>query len=353
MNSATAITRPAISVRPAILSRWLLAVALMVFAIVVVGGITRLTESGLSITEWDPIKGALPPLTQADWAEAFRKYQMIPEYIEVNGPAGMTLAQFQIIFFWEWVHRLLGRVIGLALVLPLIWYWVKGAIPQNYHIRLIGLVALVGLQGTIGWWMVASGLSERTDVSHFRLATHLLIALTILAGLIWTALDLRDLARDPLGKPARLSGFNIGVAAILIIQLLFGAYVAGMNAGAVSNSWPLMNDRFVPDGIDWSNGAIFAVLNDPFLVHFIHRWWAWVAVAALILLARRVKSVDARPASIAIHSAFGLQILLGIATVMTGVNITLAVLHQAVGALLVASVAWGMHELGSNNPNSI
>jgi heme a synthase len=208
---------------------------------------------------------------------------------------------------------------------------------------------LVGLQGTIGWWMVASGLSERTDVSHFRLATHLLIALTILAGLVWTALDLRGLAHDVSARPARLSGLSIFVATILFIQLLFGAYVAGMNAGAVSNSWPLMNDRFVPDGIDWTNGPIFAVLNDPFLVHFVHRWWAWVAVAAVVILARRVKLAGARPASIAIHSAIGIQILLGIATVMTGVNITLAVLHQAVGALLVASVAWGMHSIGSHS----
>lgn len=353
MNSAFAIPRPAPSARPVTLSLWLMMVAIMVFAIVVVGGITRLTESGLSITEWDPIKGALPPLTQADWTEAFRKYRMIPEYIEINGPAGMTLKQFQVIFFWEWVHRLLGRLIGLALVLPLIWYWIKGAIPRGYHLRLIALAALVGMQGTIGWWMVASGLSERTDVSHFRLATHLLIALSILAGLIWTALDLRNLSRNPKAKPARLLGFTIGVAVIVLIQLLFGAYVAGMNAGAVSNSWPLMNDRFVPDGIDWTNGTVFAVLNDPFLVHFIHRWWAWVAVAALIVLARRVKRGGARPASIAIHSAVGLQIILGIATVITGVNITLAVLHQAVGALLVAGVAWGMHEMGSNKPANI
>jgi heme a synthase len=353
MDSAVASNHPAVTLsdatRPVALARWLLAVAIMVFAIVVVGGITRLTESGLSITEWEPIKGALPPLTQADWAEAFRKYQTIPEYIEINGPAGMTLAQFQFIFFWEWVHRLLGRVIGLALVLPLILYWVKGAIPRGYHLRLIALVALVGLQGTIGWWMVASGLSERTDVSHFRLATHLLIALTILAGLIWTALDLRALAKNPSARPARLSSFSIIIAAIVFIQLLFGAYVAGMNAGSVSNTWPLMNDRFVPDGIDWDKGPIFAVLNDPFLVHFIHRWWAWVAVAALVILARRAKAAGARPAAIAIHSAIGIQILLGIATVMTGVNITLAVLHQAVGALLVASVAWGMHAIGSRS----
>jgi heme a synthase len=174
-----------------------------------------------------------------------------------------------------------------------------------------------------------------------------LLALFILAGLVWTALDLRAMARAPGTNAARLGGISIGVAAVLLIQLLFGAYVAGMNAGSVANTWPLMNDRIVPEGIDWTNGPVFAVLNDPYLIHFIHRWWAWVAAAAMILLARRVKATGARRVSIVIHSAVGIQILLGIATVMTGVNITLAVLHQAAGALLVASAVWGMHALGS------
>jgi heme a synthase len=334
------------SSRPGAIANWLIFVAGLVFAMVVVGGITRLTESGLSITEWKPISGALPPLNEAAWAEAFAKYQAIPEYKEISGPAGMTLAQFKFIFFWEWVHRLLGRVIGLAFALPFLWYAVRRAIPKGYGLRLFALLALGGLQGAIGWWMVASGLSERTDVSHFRLATHLLTALFILGGLVWTALDLKGLAKDVASQPARLSGFAFIVLAVLFIQLLFGAWVAGMNAGSVSNTWPLMNDRFVPDGIDWAGGALNAFANDPYLVHFVHRWWAWVAVAALILLARRVKQAGVRPASIAIHSAFGIQILLGIATVMTGVNIVLAVLHQAVGALLVASCVWGAHSTG-------
>jgi len=181
------------------------------------------------------------------------------------------------------------------------------------------------------------------------LAVHLLTALFILGGLVWTALDLKALARNPAAKPAKLTGFALAVLAILFVQLLFGAWVAGLNAGYVSNSWPLMNDRFVPDGIDTTKGTFYAIVNDPFLTHFVHRWWAWVAVIALIMLARRTKAAGARPASVAIHSAFGVQILLGIATVLTGVNIVLAVSHQAVGALLVAATVWGAHVIGRDH----
>jgi heme a synthase len=332
--------------RPEALIRWLMCVALLVFTIVVVGGITRLTESGLSITEWRPVTGTLPPLSDAAWASEFGKYRAIPEYTEINGPAGMTLAQFKFIYFWEWVHRLIGRVIGLALALPLAWFWFKQAIPTGYKPRLLALLSLVGLQGAVGWWMVSSGLAERTDVSHFRLAAHLLTALFILGGIVWTVLDLKALARNPAAKPAKLTGYASVVLGILFVQLLFGAWVAGLNAGYVSNSWPLMNDSLVPDGVDLSRGLLSALVNDPFLTHFVHRWWAWVAVIALIMLARRTKKAGARSASIAIHSAFGVQILLGIATVMTGVNIVLAVSHQAVGALLVAATVWGAHVLG-------
>ena len=331
--------------RPDLLIRWLWIVGLMVFAMVVVGGITRLTESGLSITEWKPVSGAIPPLSHAEWAAAFEKYKQIPEYIEINGPADMTLADFKFIFFWEWVHRFLGRLIGVAFAVPLAWFWVKQQIPAGYKWRLVALLALGGLQGAIGWWMVSSGLSERTDVSHYRLAAHLLTALFILAGIVWTALDL-DQWRRGNRHPARLTGFSIAVAVILFIQLLFGAWVAGLNAGYVSNTWPLMNDHLFPEGVDSARGWLWALVNDPFLTHFVHRWWAWVTVAALVILARRVKKAGVRPASIAIHTAFGVQILLGIATVITGVNIILAVLHQAVGALVVVSTVWGLHVLG-------
>jgi heme a synthase len=344
-------TLPKYRERPVAMMKWLFCVAFLVFAMVVVGGITRLTESGLSITEWKPVTGALPPFSEPAWADEFTKYRQIPEYREIAGPAGMTLAAFKHIYFWEWAHRLLARLVGISFALPFLWFAVKRAIPKGYGPRLAALLALGGLQGAIGWWMVASGLTVRTDVSHFRLATHLLMALFILGGTIWTALDLRTYAKDATIRTARLSGFAFAVLAVLVIQLLYGAWVAGINAGSVANTWPLMNDRLVPDGIDWSKGALFAFANDPYLVHFVHRWWAWVAVTALILLAREVKRAKGgRAAAMAIHGAFGLQILLGIATVMTGVNIALAVLHQAVGALLVASSVWGAHVIGRIGP---
>ncbi len=334
-------------VSPATVAHWLLGVAALVFMIVIVGGITRLTESGLSITEWRPLMGAIPPLSEAQWVSEFEKYKQIPEYIEINGPAGMTLAQFKVIYFWEWVHRLLGRVIGLALAIPFIWLAWRKRLPAGYTPRIFALVMLVGLQGTLGWLMVASGLETRTDVSHFMLAAHLLTALFILGGLVWTALDLKILAQTGKDAPARLTRFSLVILLVLFIQLLFGAWVAGLNAGYVSNSWPLMNDRLFPDGVDFGQGAWFALTHDPYLTHFIHRWWAWVVVAALVVMARRLKKAGARDISIAIHSAFGTQILLGIATVMTGMNIVLAVLHQAVGALVVAATLWGAHRLGS------
>ena len=331
--------------RPLALSNWLFAVAAMVFAIVVVGGITRLTESGLSITEWKPISGAVPPLADADWHHAFRLYQATPEYQQVNGPAGMTLAQFKQIFFWEWLHRLLGRVIGLAFALPLAWFAVKRAIPRGYGWKLIGLLMLGGAQGVLGWYMVMSGLADRTDVSHFRLSAHLLLALAIMAALIWVALDLRRVAASGTDTASRLTPLAIATLAILTVQILYGAWVAGLDAGQVANTWPGMHGGFVPDGIDWSRGAGWALANDPYLIHFVHRWWAWVTVAALVIFARRVRPLDRR-ASIAIHSAFGTQILLGIATVLTGVALWLAALHQAVGALVVAATVWGAHVLG-------
>ena len=335
---------------PLSLARWLLVVALMIAAIVAVGGITRLTESGVSITEWKPVSGVLPPLNETDWHAEFAKYQRTPQYILVNGPAGMTLATYKVIFFWEWVHRLLARTIGLAFAAPLAWFWLRGQIPAGYKPRLIALLALGALQGAVGWWMVKSGIVHDVKVSHFRLAAHLLVALTTLAGVVWTMLDLRALAR---GEPrARLTGFAALTLGMLLIQLLYGALLAGMRAGTVAgggfsaNVWPLMQGAFFPDGIDWSQGAGHAFLSDPYLVHFIHRWWAWVVVAVLVVMGRKLRRAGARPASVALHSAFGTQIVLGIATVMSGVAIWIAVLHQLTGALLVASTAWSAHQLG-------
>ena len=341
--------------RPLALARWLFAVAAIVTLMVLVGGITRLTESGLSITEWKPVTGTIPPLTEAQWQAAFEAYQRIPQYTEVNGPAGMTLAGFKVIFFWEWFHRLLGRVIGLAFALPLAWFWFKRAIPQGYHARLLGLLALGGLQGFVGWWMVKSGLTNDIKVSHLRLATHLSLALLTLSLLVWTALDLRRHAK---GQPtARLTGLGAFALAALALQLFYGALVAGLRAGPVSgggwlswDAWPLMQGKLVPAGIDWSQGAVHALTGDPYLVHFIHRWWAWAVVGVLVVLARAVRSLDRR-ASVAIHNAFGAQVLLGITTVWSGTAIWLAALHQLTGAILLAATVWGVHVAGRDVPD--
>ena len=345
MSASLPYVGPGGKARPVLIARWLLGVAMLVFLMVVVGGITRLTESGLSITQWKPITGAIPPLTHDQWMEAFRLYQQIPEYREIN--RGMSLSDFQFIFFWEWLHRLLGRLIGVAFALPLLWFAWRRAIPRGYGPRLVALLALGGLQGAIGWWMVKSGLSVRTDVSHYRLAVHLLTALFIMGGLIWTALDLLALARNGGARPARLKPVALAALLILFVQLMFGAFTAGLDAGYVSNTWPLMNDHLVPEGIEWA-GSLWATLSsDPYLVHFIHRWWAWITAAALLLLARRARRAGARPASIAINAALGLQILLGIATVISGIALPLAALHQAVGALVVAAATWGAHGVGA------
>lgn len=332
--------------------RWLLSVAALVVLIVAVGGITRLTESGLSITQWKPLTGAIPPLTEAQWQAEFADYKKIPQYLDVNGPAGMTLAQYKFIYFWEWTHRLLARLIGLAFALPLMWFWYKRTIPLGYKPRLLALLALGGLQGAVGWWMVSSGLAPGAAdrVSHFRLAAHLLVALTTLGGIVWTAMDLKALERGE--PPARMTGFGGFTLAALIFQLFMGAMVAGLRAGYVAgagwfhwDAWPLMQGSFFPEGVDWTDGFFHALVNDPFLAHFVHRWWAWVVVTALVILARKVHTRD-RLASVAVHSAFGTQVILGICTVWSGVALWLAVAHQLCGALLVAATAWGVHALG-------
>ncbi|MHA6723397.1 COX15/CtaA family protein [Sphingomonas sp. RS2018] len=332
------------SARPLALVRWLHVVAALIVAMVVIGGITRLTESGLSITEWRPVTGTLPPLSESAWAAEFAKYQRIPEYQQLN--RGMTLDQFKGIFFWEYLHRLMGRVIGLAFALPLAWFAFRRAIPRGYGPRLSALLALGALQGAVGWWMVSSGLSVRTDVSHVRLAVHLNLALVILGGIVWTAADLRMLAKNHDAQPARLTRLG-GIALVLLfVQLIYGALMAGLNAGLVTDQWPLMNGRVFPADEFASHAFFTAIVDDPYVVHFIHRWWAFVAFAGLMLLARGAKRSGNRRASVLIHVTVGTQILLGIATVMAGVPIWLAALHQLVGALLVVVAVGGAHAVG-------
>ena len=342
--------------RPLALARWLWVVAAVVVVVLVVGGITRMTESGLSITDWRPISGVIPPLTDAQWQAEFAAYQQIPQYTRVNGPAGMTLASYKQIFFWEWFHRFIVRSgLSLSFVLPLVWFWLRGAIPAGFKPRLIGLLALGGSQAVVGWLMVRSGLNAGADVkvSHYWLAAHLLLALTLLAALVWTALDLSANARRT--APARLTPLGGLALGSLAIQLAYGALLAGLRAGPVAGggwfnwqAWPLMQGQLVPAGIDWTSGTLHAFLADPYLVHFVHRWWAWVVVAVLILLARRVRPVDRR-AAIMIHAAVGTQVLLGIATVMSGIAIWLAGLHQLTGALLLIATTVGAHRLDRRN----
>ncbi len=329
--------------RPRSVARWLFVVAGLIVAMVVIGGITRLTESGLSITQWKPISGIIPPLNDAQWQAEFANYRKIPEYAAFN--QGMTLAGFKGIFFWEYLHRVWGRVIGLAFALPLLWFAVRRQIPAGYGWRLVALLALGGFQGAIGWWMVASGLSVRTDVSHVRLAVHLLTALTILAGIVWTALDLLALHRNPRSAPARLAGPAIVALALLFVQLVYGAFTAGLDAGYAFASWPLMGDALFPAGVPMVDPSWRNAVDNPVVVQFIHRWWAFAAAAGLTWLAVRATQSGSK-AGVWVIALVTLQIMLGIATLMSGVQIDLAVAHQANAALLLIATVFAAHACG-------
>lgn len=326
---------PAAAVRPRAIALWLFGVAGLVFAMVVVGGITRLTESGLSITRWDVVSGTLPPMNDAAWAAQFEAYKTSSQYQLMN--RGMSMAEFQGIFFWEYVHRLLGRVIGLAYALPFLWFWTRKAIPQGYKPRLMALMALGALQGTIGWWMVSSGLVGRTEVAHERLAIHLVTALTIMAGCIWTALDLLRTTAPTASRPR---GWVVPFALLLTVQIIWGAFVAGMRAGHASDTWPLMMGALVPPGIAQSAAEL---VNDPVTVHFLHRSLAWVVALAALHIAAKLVRAGAGVRGWALGGAVLAQFGLGIATVLSGVAIPLGVAHQAMGALLVAATVWAAH----------
>ncbi len=330
--------------RPLTVSRWLFAVAGLIVLMVIVGGITRLTESGLSITSWKPISGTIPPLNDAQWRAEFDAYKQIPEYTQLN--AGMTMAGFKAIFFWEYAHRLLGRIIGLAFALPLLYYAARRWIPRGYGWRLTALFALGATQGVIGWWMVSSGLSERTDVSHVRLAVHLLTALTILAGLVWTALDLRALHRNPLAVPARLGPVAIVALVGLYLQLLYGAFTAGLDAGYAFSSWPMMGDEWYPAAAPMLPTVVQNAVDNPIMVQFVHRWLAFVTAAGLVWLAARAVKAGSPRAGVAVILLVGLQISLGVATLMTGVALPIAIAHQANAALLLIATVWAAHVVG-------
>ncbi len=315
---------------------WLFICAALVFAMVVVGGITRLTGSGLSITEWKPIMGTLPPMNAADWNEAFEKYRAIPQYAQVN--AGMSLAEFQGIFWWEWAHRLLGRLIGAAFALPFAVFLILRQMPRRLTVRCGVLLVLGGLQGLIGWWMVSSGLSERVDVAPERLAVHLGLALAIFMGLIWTGLEAwngESHSRSPVG-------WSRGAAVLLgavFVQCLLGGLVAGAKAGFAYTDWPLMNGAVLAP-VDWTAGGL-AFLHDQALVQFNHRIWAYG-----LLIGGTVYAVQAwrwrlaeglGAAAFAVAAALWLQALLGIATLVNVTPLWLGALHQAGAALVLAA----------------
>jgi cytochrome c oxidase assembly protein subunit 15 len=341
---ATIAAAPLPQARPKSLSNWLLAVAALVLVMIVVGGITRLTESGLSITRWEPVSGVLPPMSEEGWSDAFDLYRESPQYQKVN--TGMTLSEFKNIYFWEYIHRLLGRLIGFAFALPLLWFAAKRAIPRGYGWKLVALLALGGLQGAIGWWMVASGLVDVPEVSHLRLAVHLLTAFAIFGALLWVAMDLRRLASDEGARPVRMPTLPIWVLSLLALQMLFGAYVAGLEAGYAYSSWPRMGDEWFPSDTPMLVPWLRNLVDNPIVVQFIHRWLAFVFAAAAVLLAARAWARGLWVEASALVLAVAVQILLGIFTLLTGVDLTIAAAHQGMAAVLLGAVLVTAHRLG-------
>lgn len=311
---------------------WLYVIALMVLAMVAVGGLTRLTGSGLSITEWKPISGILPPLSDAEWNADFASYQQIPQYTELN--RGMTLDQFKFIFWWEWTHRFLGRIIGLAFAVPFLVFLVQRRFSWNLALPLAGLFVLGGLQGALGWWMVSSGLSELTSVSQYRLAAHLAAALTLFLALIWVARRLR---------PQQIAGGTRWPAVILLalifLQVVAGAFVAGLDAGMGYNTWPLMDGAFIPSGLGVMEPFWRNLFENALTVQFIHRMLAYAIIAyVLLLLVLRADRTGWVPRLFVLVL---LQAGLGIATLLLSVPLPLALGHQALAFMLAGlTVAW-------------
>lgn len=318
---------------------WLFIVAALVFIMVVVGGITRLTESGLSMTDWHPVTGWLPPLSDAAWQVEFDKYKAFPEYQKVN--LGMTLDEFKTIYAWEFSHRLLGRIIGLAFFVPMAFFMLTGQIRRREISWFLFLLVAGGSQGVLGWFMVQSGLVDRPDVSQYRLAAHLTLAFSIYALLLWTAWSVREEGRDR----RALTGMRtpaIILAALVLLQIVIGAFVAGINAGHIYNTWPLMDGALVPDGLFASGPGLAALFDDHLTIQFVHRILAYTLLGAAVwtmLLGRRVGG-RAKAASMGIMHAIALQILLGIATLVMVVPVWLGALHQATALLVWTAALW-------------
>ena len=321
---------------------------------VLVGGATRLTESGLSIVEWKPVTGTLPPLNQEQWTRAFDGYKTIPQYRELN--AGMSLGEFKTIFWWEWSHRLLGRAIGLAYLLPFLWFLWRGALNADIRRRLWMIFGLGALQGAVGWWMVASGLSQRVEVSHYRLATHLVLALFIFAGIVWTLRRLTD--RPPIAASARLKITSAVLLALTFVQLYLGALVAGLRAGKVYNTWPEIDGGFVPSAARllfekpwWRN-----LFDNALTVQFEHRMTAYALFALAVL--HLIDAVRLRAGVAAINgagwlaAAITLQAILGILTLLNQVPIDLALAHQAVAIVVLTLAVLQAERLAVQRPEA-
>jgi len=322
---------------------WLLVVATLIVAMVAVGGLTRLTGSGLSITQWNPIMGALPPMNDTAWQDAFAKYQQIPQYRLEN--QGMSLEGFQAIFWWEWTHRLLGRLIGFAFFVPFVWFAWTGAIARKEWPRMVLLFALGGLQGFVGWWMVESGLETRVSVSQYRLAIHLGVAVILLGAILWTALEC--LRSKNKGAPARHAKWATAFVALVYVQMLLGALVAGLHAGLIYNTWPSMDGRMFPAHPFFFSPWWINFPENPGLAQFDHRIVAYLVAAGAFALwwrGRRLAGYAKRSANAVLHITL-LQIALGIATLLLQVPVALAALHQVVAALLFCAAIWHAYEL--------
>jgi cytochrome c oxidase assembly protein subunit 15 len=334
---------------------WLYAVAALVLAMVLVGGATRLTESGLSITEWRPVTGVMPPLSQDAWRAEFEKYQAIPQYREMNH--GMSIDAFKAIYWWEWAHRLLGRLVGVAFLLPFVFFLWRGWVAPSLRPRLWFIFGLGALQGAVGWWMVASGLADRVEVSQYRLATHLLLACLIYVALLFTAQRLDERAVSLWALPSRIRAGAIGLLLLVLAQIYLGALVAGLRAGYAYNTWPLIDGAWVPDPARlffdrplWRN-----LFENVLAVQFDHRIVAYAIFFAALVHAvdvgRSVEDRGVRSGAFVLLAAIILQISLGIATLLLVVPLSLALLHQAV-AMLVLTVA-SVHAANSSRARRV
>jgi len=332
---------------------WLLGCAAMVFVMVVIGGITRVTHSGLSMVEWKPLIGILPPLSDIEWQRVFGLYQQSPEYRQIN--QGMSLAEFQGIFWWEWFHRLFGHLIGLAFALPFLWFLIRRRVSRPLLPRLIGLFLLGGLQGVVGWLMVASGLVDRPAVSHYRLAAHLATAGLIYGCLIWEALDLlRPQVASGFSRAAPRLRTHLCIAlGLSVMTLIWGALVAGLHAGLIYNTFPLMNGSVLPEDAWFLVPAWINVFENASLVQFCHRWLAITTAVVTVAYWLRVRGVpdtgglapSTRRIAALLAGMVLIQMSLGISTLLLAVPLLLAVTHQAGAFVVVALIIWGVHDL--------